>query len=166
MVSDCGRVFTVSMKEKKLSRRSDGYLVTSVGGRGYPIKRVHHLVLEAFVGARPEGMEARHLNGDRSDNRLSNLAWGDRVDQILDQKKHGTFVKPPPKNGRDNPGYRGVFDGPTIWYLTTMALAINKYSQGGISMRSICGMYGVSRTHMRRCIDKLSAQKEGPGHES
>src|SRR4051794_38956740 len=36
---------------------------------------VHHLVLEAFVGQRPNGCEAAHLNGDRLDNRLENLIW-------------------------------------------------------------------------------------------
>src|SRR5262245_15574121 len=39
-------------------------------------RSVHHLVLEAFVGPRPSGMEARHLNDDPSDNRLVNLAYG------------------------------------------------------------------------------------------
>lgn len=34
------------------------------------------LVLEAFVGRRPEGMQACHKNHVRDDNRLSNLEWG------------------------------------------------------------------------------------------
>ncbi|MGE0363033.1 MAG: HNH endonuclease [Vicinamibacterales bacterium] len=37
---------------------------------------VHVAVLEAFVGPRPPKAEARHLDGDKSNNRLSNLAWG------------------------------------------------------------------------------------------
>src|SRR5215471_1608313 len=41
---------------------------------------VHRLILEAFVGPCPKGMEARHLNGDRQDNRLVNLAWGTRLE--------------------------------------------------------------------------------------
>src|ERR1700722_12370957 len=36
--------------------------------------QVHTLVLEAFVGPRPEGMECRHGNGDHTDNRLGNLS--------------------------------------------------------------------------------------------
>jgi hypothetical protein len=36
---------------------------------------VHILVLEAFVSPRPPGMETCHRNGDRKDNRLSNLRW-------------------------------------------------------------------------------------------
>lgn len=38
--------------------------------------RVHTLVLEAFIGPRPEGQQCRHMNGDKRDNRLSNLRWG------------------------------------------------------------------------------------------
>src|SRR4051812_23303084 len=34
---------------------------------------VHHLVLEAFVGPKPDCMECRHLNGNPADNRLENL---------------------------------------------------------------------------------------------
>lgn len=38
-------------------------------------RQVAHLVLEAFVGARPDGFYARFLNGDRNDCRLGNLRW-------------------------------------------------------------------------------------------
>ena len=160
LVSDCGRVFTLLMREKKLSVRPDGYLVTSTGGRGAPIRRVHHLVLETFVGFRPEGKETRHINGNPLDNRLCNLVWGDRFEQILDQKAHGTFSKPPLKLGKDNPGYRGVFDG------EAMELAVLRYKSGDISLRSISTIYGVSRTHLRRCIASLGVRKGGLGHES
>ena len=36
---------------------------------------VHHAVLSAWVGPRPEGMECDHINGDSLDNRLCNLEW-------------------------------------------------------------------------------------------
>jgi HNH endonuclease len=35
-------------------------------------------------------MECRHLNGDRADNRLGNLRWGTRMENIADQVRHGT----------------------------------------------------------------------------
>jgi hypothetical protein len=37
---------------------------------------VHLMVLEAFAGPRPPRTRGRHRNGDRSDNRAENLAWG------------------------------------------------------------------------------------------
>ena len=36
---------------------------------------IHRLVLSAFLGPAEEGETASHLNADRADNRLSNLAW-------------------------------------------------------------------------------------------
>jgi hypothetical protein len=49
---------------------------------------VHSIVLSAFVGHRPPGADARHLNGIPSDNRLANLEWGSRSQNMLDKKWH------------------------------------------------------------------------------
>jgi hypothetical protein len=52
---------------------------------------VHRLVLEAFVGPCPEGMEGCHNDGNRLNNDLSNLRWGTRSDNRDDARKHGTM---------------------------------------------------------------------------
>lgn len=54
--------------------------------------RVHNLVLEAFVGPRPAGHVARHLNGNPADNRVENLAWGTRLQNVRDSQIHGTWT--------------------------------------------------------------------------
>lgn len=51
--------------------------------------QIHRLVLDAFVGARPDGMECRHLNGDPKDNRLINLVWGTRAENMADRTRLG-----------------------------------------------------------------------------
>ena len=53
----------------------------------------HATVLEAFVGAAPKGCETRHLNGVRHDNRLVNLAWGSKLENMKDQYLHGTRIR-------------------------------------------------------------------------
>lgn len=50
---------------------------------------VHTLVLQAFVGPAPEKCEARHLNAARSDNVITNLAWGTHKENAQDMLKHG-----------------------------------------------------------------------------
>lgn len=50
---------------------------------------VHHLVLEAFVGPRPAGMQACHFNGNGHDNRLSNLRWDTQSGNQLDAVRLG-----------------------------------------------------------------------------
>ena len=54
---------------------------------------VHRIILETFVGKRPDGMECRHLNGISDDNRLENLKWGTPKENAQDKIKHGTTVR-------------------------------------------------------------------------
>jgi hypothetical protein len=50
---------------------------------------IHRLVLTAFVGPQPIGMEALHGDGDTANNRLSNLRWGTHSENQHDQVAHG-----------------------------------------------------------------------------
>jgi hypothetical protein len=51
---------------------------------------IHTLVLEAFDKIRPVGMQTRHRNGRRTDNRHTNLCWGTGKENSADQRLHGT----------------------------------------------------------------------------
>lgn len=61
---------------------------------------VHRIVLTTFVGPRPNGMECRHLDGNKTNNHLSNLAWGTRSENALDKILHGTKQWVGEKNSR------------------------------------------------------------------
>src|SRR5699024_3383608 len=52
-------------------------------------RRVHRLVMEAFVGPCPEGMEVCHWNDNASDNRLSNLRYDTRSANTMDMIRNG-----------------------------------------------------------------------------
>lgn len=52
-------------------------------------KMVHALVLLAFKGAPPKGYECGHRNGVPADNRLSNLRYITRAENIRDVVRHG-----------------------------------------------------------------------------
>lgn len=51
------------------------------------------LVLEAFVGPRPDGMFALHRNDNRNDNRLENLYWGTPSENCIDMLRNGIHAK-------------------------------------------------------------------------
>ena len=54
--------------------------------RGIP---VHQLVMLAFYGFPPPGMEAMHLNGNPEDNRPENLKYGTHFENMTDMYRLG-----------------------------------------------------------------------------
>jgi hypothetical protein len=60
---------------------SDGIKIT---------KYVHDLVLRAFVGPPPLGMECLHGPNGQLNNRLGNLSWGTRCQNMMDKQRDGT----------------------------------------------------------------------------
>lgn len=96
-VSDQGRVKTLprwrithERIHKGAVRPSDGHIQVNLrkDGHAYPTY-AHTLVMLAFVGPRPEGADIRHLNGDPTDNRLDNLTYGSRSENLHDAVRHG-----------------------------------------------------------------------------
>lgn len=67
-------------KPLRPGRTSKGYLSVvlyrpDLGPKQGGSRTVHSIVAEAFLGARPDGAVADHLNGDKEDNRVENLRW-------------------------------------------------------------------------------------------
>ena len=60
-----------------------GYLKVTLAP-GKKTKSVHHLVASTFLGPRPEGMDIRHLDGNRENNAITNLAYGTRSENLRD----------------------------------------------------------------------------------
>lgn len=54
------------------------------------IVKPHRLVLEAFLGKCPEGMEGCHNDGNASNNHIDNLRWDTPKNNHADKVKHGT----------------------------------------------------------------------------
>ena len=55
--------------------------------------RINVLVLLAFRGPRPRRHDSCHGNGKPRDNRLGNLRWGTRRENMLDASAHGRLGK-------------------------------------------------------------------------
>jgi hypothetical protein len=89
-ISRDGRVFRDG-KEKATPVSAVGYRIAnfSINNKSHT-RYVHRLLLEGFIGPCPDGCEALHINGDRLDNRLENLRWGTRKENVADAIRHGT----------------------------------------------------------------------------
>lgn len=117
----------ISWRKVEPTLLSDGYLCIELSSRNPPVRKqfkVHRLVLEAFVGLCPKGMETRHFpDRDKTNNRLSNLSWGTRSENYKDKLVHGTdFV------GERNP--RSVIN-------EEMVRKIRKLKETGLTAKQI-----------------------------
>lgn len=95
---DGRRAYTRSFKGRilkgKINPRDGGYLDIPLNGGGKVRNaKVHHVVLEAFVGPMPAGMECCHGNNDPMDNRLVNLRWDTRLANHADKVACGSSKK-------------------------------------------------------------------------
>lgn len=89
------RYFIAGKMMKANSSDSDGYAIV---GLADTVQRrltitVHKLVLRAFRGPAPKGTQCRHHDGDRRNNRLTNLSWGTVQQNHDDKRRHGTMAK-------------------------------------------------------------------------
>jgi len=92
-VSDQGRVYSFQPWRGQVGRilepRCGRYLrVNLAKDKSYQTRRVHILVLEAFVGPRPPGKDGLHWDDDRTNNWLTNLRWGTPSDNTLDSVRN------------------------------------------------------------------------------
>lgn len=97
-VSDLGRIKSLPSKTRSKESiiytfidKHTGYSRVNLRKGGESVtKNIHRLVLTAFRGECPPGMEGCHENGIRSDCRLNNLRWDTPKANQADKKVHGT----------------------------------------------------------------------------
>ena len=110
-----------------------GYRQNVLTGRGRkPTTRYpHRLVLESFVGPCPDGCEARHLDGNRLNNRVENLAWGTHRENMDDMDRHGTRQR-----GSSHPGAKLTASDVRVMRLMRDA--------AGFSYKTLANCFGVT----------------------
>lgn len=100
---------------------------------------VHQLVLLAFVGPCPKGMQCRHFpDRDRSNNRLENLSWGTPKQDHQDKLVHGTHLE----GGRH----------PNAILTDHQAAQIKNLAAAGNTNKKIAAMTGVKYGLVRRIV--------------
>lgn len=122
-----------------------GYLAINLRqGNKQSKQLIHRLVLETFVGLCPEGMECRHLNGDATNNNLSNLRWGTRAENIKDSQRQGRFIgmNKGTKNGQARLTEQDVRGIIYLW-------RTNLFLQ-----REIAEIYNINRRHVSQIVNR------------
>ena len=89
-VSDRGRVRS-SVKVLAACNVSGGYKAVSLGRNNSML--IHRLVAAAFIGpAQKNTFLVLHYDGNRANNNLENLRYGDHKDNSADARRHKTQV--------------------------------------------------------------------------
>lgn len=109
-VSDLGRVRSLERRVRLVTRQAgettrrvpervlrpgatqSGHLSVAIGKNNS--RAVHQIVMQAFVGPCPDGCEVLHLNHDPADNRLANLRYGTRSENLKMDYEAGTRKVP------------------------------------------------------------------------
>ena len=101
-VSDCGNVRSLDRRltdgrlwrgrPLKAKRGEQGHLSVRLCDGKHVWRGIHCLVLEAFVGPCPDGMQGCHNDGNPANNLLSNLRWDTPKGNHADKRKHGTLL--------------------------------------------------------------------------
>ena len=91
MISPTGDIFSLKrIRWLCPYKDSHGYFQVSLfKDKKRTDKLVHHLVLEMYGQPRRKGQVTRHLNGNKTDNRIENLQWGTYQENSNDMGKHG-----------------------------------------------------------------------------
>jgi len=142
-VTESGRVFSSlsrahcpqeEFREVKARVSKKGYLNFHFCRNGGEKRLVylHRVLAAAFLPPPPSGQNVvRHLNGDRQDNRLENLAWGTAADNCQDTLRHGNTT-------------RGEKCG-TSKLTAAQVLEIRSLLESGETQKAVAKKFGVTR---------------------
>jgi hypothetical protein len=153
-VSDKGAVWSLPrggkpgrLLKQHLDRRRKYLNVALVRGGTQRTINVHLLVMRAFVGPCPLGLETRHLDGNSTNNSWpDNLVYGTPEENLSDKFRHGTTGR-----GEGNPRHKLTSDS---------VLEIHRCWNGGESKRSLSRRFGVAPPMIRRILSGSAWQDE------
>jgi hypothetical protein len=105
---------------------------------------VHHLVLEAFIGPRPEGMECCHFpDRNPANNQIDNLRWDTPTANGNDAARHGTRA-------------RGETQGAAKLTSESVLAIRADHATGLFSQRQLAQKYGVDQTNIGQIVRRKS----------
>ena len=148
-----GRIWSYISDKFLIPCKSHGYHVIYLrkNNKKY-CKKIHRLVLEAFIGLCPEDMECCHNNGIRTNNRLENLRWDTRSNNIKDAIRHGTFTQYGPSYTLFKPGEKHPNAKLTEQNVRDIR---NMYKTKRYTHEHIAKLYSVSRRLIGKIVNRI-----------
>lgn len=153
--TDTGRIYSswtssgrgshigTALRPLRLITAPDGRVQVNLRGKTY---RVANLVLTAFVGPRPAGMQACHFpDRTTTNNALTNLRWDTAVANQRDKVSHGT-TNDAERNGSARMSRGDVQEA-------------RRRAARGESHASLAREFGVSRSAIQQAVSRTTWKK-------
>jgi len=134
----CKQNYKGKVLKQQIHKHGHKTVHVGVDGKKFSLS-VHRLVLAAFVGECPDGMEACHNNGISSDNRPENLRWDSHFENNQDRKKHGMYA---------------VGEGHAMARLTDDL--VREIRLSGLNGPQVAAKYGIGTSTAHRVITRES----------
>lgn len=142
-VGSDGSVWTLKGEHPKLLKHTHtpkGYHFVALRNQdGNFVFKVHRLVLDAFVGPRPAGMECCHNDGNKNNNDISNLRWDTPRSNHADRVRHGF----------DQRGSKNV----SAKLNEEVVIRIRALKRDGHTNRKVASLVGIDRSVVCRIIN-------------
>ena len=125
----------------KLQKSTSGYRHVCLSKDGIvSTVHLHRIVANAFLGMKPEGADVvRHLDGNPSNNDVSNLAWGSFSENEADKSRHGRVA-----HGERN-GFSKLTESQVIDLRLRFARGDNRMAMAREFGISKCNLYAICR---------------------
>ena len=135
-----GNVFNDKGLKRKFSVKKTGYceITLSINGK-VSYRLLHRVVWEAFYGSIPNGYHINHIDGNKTNNELSNLECISPKDNYEHSKMH--MVR------------RGV-DVNTAKLDEYKVVKIRKLALSGSSVKDLAKDFGITDSAIRRVVNK------------
>jgi len=105
---------------------------------------VHRLVLVAFIGPRPRGHDINHKNGNKTDNRLENLEYATKSENM----RHAYQVlKRERARGEDHGNSKLTAE---------KVLEIRRLAEDGLDQTEIAARFGITRSNVSAVVCRKS----------
>lgn len=148
-ISNYGRVKSLRFNKERIIKSfigTGGYLHTQIKNNCVMHNlSIHRLVAKHFISNPDSKPDVNHIDGNKLNNRIENLEWCTKSENIRHSFKIGTH---PRKIGTSNSNVK---------ITESQVLEIRKLYDGkGISMRELANKYGLGKSSIYRIVNNIS----------